>query len=139
MNTKGTVNQIQANGTYEHKDYGTFYQYELSIQTDNGAKNGQYSSKKYQSIEGLPFAMGEEIYFEYIDGQYPKIKNPTKENPENRQNNQSNYAKKPQSNNASFALSYAKDVYCACTEIKSDPAGDIIEIADKFLEWLNKN
>ena len=48
--------------------------------------------------------------------------------------------KKPQSNNASFALSYAKDLGIAhINQGKDFGAKEIIQVAEKFNSWLNEN
>ena len=41
---KGIVKQVQSNGSIDLK-HGTFYKYEISIQSDNELLHGEYLSK----------------------------------------------------------------------------------------------
>ena len=67
---KGIVKQVQSNGSIDLK-HGTFYKYEISIQSDNELLHGEYLSK---SDNQNKFIQGEEINFEFTGGKYPKIK-----------------------------------------------------------------
>ena len=116
------VKSVQANGTWDSK-YGLMYKYEVSM--ENG-DTGEYSSTKYSSVteDGFPFPEGKEVSYDFQDGQYPKIKTVSDFKPF-----------KKSGNNASFALSYAKDLVIA------DKVGidKILETATKLNEWLNQN
>jgi hypothetical protein len=64
---KSTVSNVQATGTFESQ-YGIFYKYEVEM--ENGDL-GEYSSK---SDSQTKFVIGETVDYEFIDGQFPKIK-----------------------------------------------------------------
>ena len=66
MNKKGIVGSVQSNGTWEGK-YGMMYKYEVTI----GEDVGEYSSKSENQNK---FVVGQEAEYEFIGGQYPKIK-----------------------------------------------------------------
>tara|TARA_R100000951_G_C2645216_1_gene182337 strand:- start:447 stop:944 length:498 start_codon:yes stop_codon:yes gene_type:complete len=66
MIKKGIVGSVQSNGTWEGK-YGMMYKYEVTI----GEDVGEYSSKSENQNK---FVVGQEAEYEYIGGQYPKIK-----------------------------------------------------------------
>lgn len=69
MNKTSKVTNVQANGTWQSKQYNTtFYKYEISF--ENGDV-GEYSSK---TPEQNKFVVGQEAEYEYIGGQYPKVK-----------------------------------------------------------------
>ena len=67
MNKKGTPINIQANGTWEGK-YGLMYKFEIEM--DNG-DIGEYSSKIKDQTK---FEVDKETEYEFIDGDFPKIK-----------------------------------------------------------------
>ena len=117
------VKSVQANGTWDGK-YGLMYKYEVSM--ENG-DTGEYSSNKYTSItdDNFPFPEGKEVNYDFQDGQYPKIKTVSEFKP----------FKKSGGGNASFALSYAKDLVVA----DKVPVDKILETATKLNEWLNQN
>jgi len=133
MNSKGKVESVKANGSYDGK-YGLMYKYEVHI----GEHTGEYSSKKYATKEadGFPFVIGSEVEYEFIDGQYPKIK-PV-------QSGNWSGVNRKNGGNASFALSYAKDVLVA-SYITSNPdiirvtTENMFDLADKMVKWLNDN
>ena len=61
---KGIVKQVQSNGSIDLK-HGTFYKYEISIQSDNELLHGEYLRKSAtQDI----FRLGEERSFEVTGG-----------------------------------------------------------------------
>ena len=66
MIKKGIVGSVQSNGTWEGK-YGIMYKYEVHI----GEDVGEYSSKMENQNK---FVVGQEAEYEFIGGQYPKIK-----------------------------------------------------------------
>lgn len=128
---KATVKKVEARGTFDGK-YGLMYKYEISI----GEHTGEYASNKYESIhsEGFPFTISKEVEYEFIDGQYPKIKQVS-----------SGYGGgKKTGGNASFALSYAKDILVASymtsvTDIKVITTENMFALAGKMVKWLNDN
>ena len=66
MIKKAVVRSVQPNGTWEGK-YGMMYKYEVQI----GEDVGEYSSKMENQNK---FVVGQETEYEFIGGQYPKIK-----------------------------------------------------------------
>ena len=75
---KSVVKSVQANGTWTNKEGKEFYKYEIVM--DNGDV-GEYSSI---SDSQEKFVEGKEVEYNYIGGDYPKIKpyysNPTSSN-----------------------------------------------------------
>ena len=63
---KSIVKNVQGNGTWEGK-FGLMYKFEVEM--ENG-DSGEYSSK---SKEQTKFVVGEEVEYEFIDGNFPKI------------------------------------------------------------------
>ena len=120
---KAIVKTVEPNGTYDSQ-YGLMNKYKITI----GEHSGEYSSKKYQtsSADGFPFQVDSESEYEFIDGQFPKIKTIS---------NWSGGGGKKTGSNSSFALSYAKDLVVA------DKVGieKILETATKLNNWLNDN
>lgn len=99
---KGKVESVKSTGTYDSK-YGLMYKYTVHI----GDHTGEYSSKKYSTYDtdGFPFIIGSEVEYEFIDGQFPKIK-PA-------QTNYTGYNNSKKSSNTSFGVSYCKDLIVA--------------------------
>lgn len=132
---KEIVKSVIPKGTYESQ-YGTMYKYEISI----GEHTGEYSSKKYQTkdAEGFPFVIDSEVEYEYTPHEkYPKIK-PAQSG------NYNGGHKKNNGGNASFSMSYAKDVLVASymtskDEIKPITTDQMFALADKMTKWLNDN
>ena len=133
---KANVQSVEAKGTYDSK-YGLMYKYEVHI----GEHVGEYSSKKYatKEAEGFPFVIGIEVEYEFVDGQYPKIKTISNFSG-------GGYSGKKAGGNASFALSYAKDVLVAdwVSTTKEKATGtltteDMFNLADKMVKWINDN
>jgi len=68
---KGTVANVQGNGHFDG-NYGRLYKYEVTITLEDGSEvTGEYSSK---SDNQNKFSINNIVDFEFIDGQYPKIK-----------------------------------------------------------------
>jgi len=65
MIKKGIVTDVQSNGTWEGK-FGLMYKFEVTI----GDDTGQCLSK----TDTCKFVVGEEVDYEFVGGQYPKIK-----------------------------------------------------------------
>jgi len=122
MVKKGTVKNVQNNGTWEGK-YGLMYKFEVTI----GEDTGECLSK----TEKCKFEVGKEVEYEFIGGQYPKIK-PV-----------SNYEQgsyKPQAKNDSVqefiikqnALTNATNFVCN----NGGTTDDILDIAEIFSKWV---
>ena len=67
MTKKSKVLRVAGNGTWEGK-YGLMYKFEVEM--ENG-DIGEYSSK---SKDQTKFIEGQETEYEFLDGQFPKIK-----------------------------------------------------------------
>jgi len=67
MTKKSKVVRVAGNGTWEGK-YGLMYKFEVEM--ENG-DIGEYSSK---SKDQNKFVEGQETEYEFLDGQFPKIK-----------------------------------------------------------------
>jgi len=92
---KAAVKSVQPTGTYPSEfgvlqndesqpNYGKklMHKFEITI----GEHTGEYATNKYldPSAQDFPFVVGVETDYEFVDGQYPKIKLPKKDfNPSN--------------------------------------------------------
>jgi len=141
---KATVTSVQPTGTYASEfgvlqndeskpNYGKklMYKFEITI----GDHTGEYGTNKYldHNAQDFPFVVGVETDYEFVDGQYPKIKLP-------KSDFKSSGGSK--GSNASFALSYAKDVLVASyvspkTDIPSIGTEQMFDLAEKMNNWLN--
>lgn len=71
------ITNIQGAGTWD-ADFGLMYKYDVAL--ENG-DSGEYMSKKYTSVEALPFKIGDNLEYEFHnikpnDEKFPKIKKP---------------------------------------------------------------
>lgn len=117
------VKSVQGNGSFEGK-YGLLYKFEYEME------NGDVGEANHKSPEGIK-KVGEEVTYELKSTDYgDKIKFVQPEG--------GSYKKT--GNNASFALSYAKDVHIArmAHTTENVHSGDLFLLADKMYEWLNK-
>jgi hypothetical protein len=75
MVKKSKVKSVQANGTWQNKKGDTFYKYEIEMENGDA---GEYSSISDSQDK---FVEGNEVQYNFIGGEYPKIKpyysNPT--------------------------------------------------------------
>jgi len=137
---KGKILEINGTGSWEGK-HGVMYVYMIKLQTLNDITFQGEANAKSETIEGLPYKIGEEVEFEHTesDNAYPdklKIKKEQKEG-------SSQYLggeKGSKGNNRSFALSYAKDMAVArinTIQKKFTKTEDIIKQADAFVQWLD--
>ena len=121
--TENKVKAVQPTGTYDSA-YGTLFKFEYQMEDDT------VLSANHKSQDGF-FKVGEPI--EYLvkgknaNGNYGSVSKPNL----NQNSGQSPVVKK--GGNASFALSYAKDLVAAGKiDIKQ-----ILETAERFDNWLN--
>ena len=122
---KAIVKKVEPNGTYDSQ-YGLMYKYNITI----GEHTGEYSSKKYQtsSADGFPFQIDSESEYEFIDGQFPKIKTVS-----NWSGGGGGYSAK-KSSNTSFGVSYCKDLIVAGKlDVK-----DWQIASEKIINFMNK-
>ena len=134
MQKQATVTGASFLKSFEGK-YGTMFVH--SIQFDNGDA-GEYLSKTQDQNK---FMIGQQVdYTIESAGEYqgvPQYK--VKPVVQNTFSGGGGYSKRG-GGNASFALSYSKDLavanIAAANQVSSE---QVIQIADKFLNWLNAN
>ena len=135
---QGIVKQVQSNGSVNLK-HGTFYKYEVSIQSDNELLHGEYLSK---SDNQNKFVQGEEVNFEFTGGKYPKIKPVTDfeykssfsnepQAPTTDKNNISPYSRETLIIRQS-TLKCATDYICN----NGGDKADVVELAEMFTEYV---
>jgi hypothetical protein len=126
MNKTSKVTNVQANGTWESKQYNTIY-YKFEVNFENGDV-GEYSSK---TPEQNKFVVGQETEYEYIGGKYPKVK-PVSTFEQN------SYT--PKANTAGRELSIIRQSSLKCaTDYVIANGGDITTIlynADILTNWV---
>lgn len=129
---KAKVNSVQPDGTWEAHGK-TFHKFKISI----GEHSGEYSTPKFTDMnaQGFPFKNGEEAEYEFTGGDHPKIKLPKKD---------FNAPGASKGNNASFALSYAKDVLVASymstrDDIPTIGTEQMFALAEKMNNWLKEH
>jgi len=64
---KSKVTNVQGNGTWEGK-FGMMYKFDINMENGDA---GEYSSK---NLDQTKFVVGQEVDYEFYDGQWPKIK-----------------------------------------------------------------
>jgi AAA15 family ATPase/GTPase len=139
------VKSVQANGTWEGK-FGLMYKSEVSF--DNG-DCGEYSSK---SREQNKFVEGVETEYEFIGGDFPKVKpvynkpdfvsgssngKPTKEYWEEREKkNKDYYADRNDNKQLNICRqSSLKAAVDYCSSGNCSPS-DVIKVAQEFVDWV---
>lgn len=142
---KGKILTIDSTGSWEGQ-YGVMYTYMIKLQTMNDLTFQGEANAKSETIEGLPYKVGEEVEFEHTEStsSHPDKMKIKKEGADQHQGNSPDKGGK--GSNRSFALSYAKDLAVARLNSKTntdglgDPHTDtesIIKQADKFVQWLD--
>ncbi len=127
MIKKGIVQNVQANGTWEGK-FGLMYKFEVTI----GDDTGQCLSK----TDTCKFVIGEEVDYEFVGGQYPKIKyvNAFQQGGGN--------SFKPQAKNDNVQEMIVKqNSLTNATSFVCNNGGtpsDVLEIAEIFSNWVLK-
>ena len=132
---KGKILEIIYKDMWEGQ-YGTMYTFNIKLQTMNDLTFQGVANAKSETIEGLPYKVGEEVEFEHTESgnEYPDKLKIKKEGQENYSGG------KQKGNNRSFALSYAKDLAVARLKHDTNVHTDtetIIKQADKFVAWLD--
>mgnify|MGYP003121335304 FL=1 len=128
MTKKGIVQNVQANGTWQGK-FGLMYKYEVTIGTDVG----EYSSKSENQNK---FIVGQEVEYEFTDGQYPKIKpvsnfqaggfTPRAENPDRQR-------MIVRQSSIKVAMEYCAVKYSGASELKLQ---DVFNVAEEVINWV---
>jgi len=134
---KGKITNIETTGKSWEGQHGIMWTFFVEIQTmDDKIFRGEANSKS-ETVEGLPYKIGEEVEFEHEESTNPMYSDKLKIKKEG----QSQYSGgKAKGNNRSFALSYAKDLAVAriaTNEVRFTSTKDIIDQADKFVQWLD--
>ena len=131
---KGIVKQVQSNGSIDLK-HGTFYKYEISIQSDNELLHGEYLSK---SDNQNKFIQGEEINFEFTGGKYPKIKPVTDFEYKSSFASDTKTTTTTNTTDRETLIIRQSTLKCATDYICNNGGdkADVIELAEMFTEWV---
>ena len=125
MIKKSKVKSVQANGTWEGK-FGMMYKNEVEM--ENG-DIGEYSSKSQDKDK---FNEGQETEYEFIGGQFPKVK-PVYNKPEFVSNGATKV--NPDVQKLIVRQSSLKAAVDYCGDNSESPE-ECIAIADKFVAWV---
>ena len=125
MIKKSKVKNVQANGTWEGK-FGMMYKNEVEM--ENG-DIGEYSSKSQDQDK---FIEGQETEYEFIGGQFPKVK-PVYNKPEFVSNGATKV--NPDVQKLIVRQSSLKAAVDYCGDNSESPE-ECIAIADKFVAWV---
>jgi len=106
------------NGTFDSK-HGLLYKWKIEME------NGDKGDCNTKDQEGKAYVIGEAIDYDFEPGEFPKIKKVY-----NKPNNS-------KGSNASFALSYAKDVYR--DQYQNMSREEYFRLAGENLAWLKQN
>ncbi len=131
---KGIVKQVQSNGSIDLK-HGTFYKYEISIQSDNELLHGEYLSK---SDNQNKFVQGEEVNFEFTGGKYPKIKPITDFEYKSSFASDTKTTTTTNTTDRETLIIRQSTLKCATDYICNNGGdkADVIELAEMFTEWV---
>lgn len=131
---KGIVKHVQSNGSINLK-HGTFYKYEVSIQSDNELFHGEYLSK---SDNQNKFVVGETVQFTYQDGEYPKIKPVTDFEYKSSFASDTKTTTTTNTTDRETLIIRQSTLKCATDYICNNGGdkADVIELAEMFTEWV---
>ena len=127
MIKKGIVGSVQSNGTWEGK-YGMMYKYEVHI----GEDVGEYSSKMENQNK---FIKGQEAEYEFIGGQYPKIK-PVNNFQPNSGGGYNNRTEDPDRQRMIVKQSSLKVAADLCVANNKADLNSVFIVAEKIVEWV---
>ena len=126
-----TVKNVQANGTWEGK-FGMMYKFEVEFEDGNA---GEYSSKTQDQTK---FVEGQEMEYEFIDGNFPKVK-PVYQKPDFASNGFSGgYKKDDNVQKMIVKQSSLKSAVDYCSKGNCSPS-DVIKVAQEFVDWVMEN
>lgn len=145
----GKIKSIEKRGSWTGT-HGTMYTYYVEIESNSGAVVTGEANAKAETIEGLPYKIGDMVEYEHQPSDNPSYddKLQIKKEGYSGDASQPNYSGgKAKGSNRSFALAYAKDLAVAVVgrggmsstgQITPRPSDEsIIETAQKFVEWLD--
>ena len=136
---KGKILEIGTTGKSWEGQHGKMWTYFVRIKNAVDEIFMGEANSKSETVEGLPYKVGKEVEFEHEPSNDIQYKDKLKIKKEGQSQYLGNKAK---GNNRSFALSYAKDLAVARIGGKENTlfttTKDIIEQADKFVEWLDR-
>lgn len=128
MIKKSKVKNVQANGTWEGK-FGLMYKFEVEM--ENG-DIGEYSSK---SKDQDKFVADQEMEYEFVGGQFPKVK-PVYNKPDFVSGGYSGgYKKDDNVQKMIVKQSSLKSAVDFC-DTKSCSVEDVIKVAQQFTDWV---
>jgi hypothetical protein len=121
------VKKVQANGTWEGK-FGMMYKFEVEFEDGNA---GEYSSKSQDQDK---FIEGQEMEYEFIDGNFPKIK-PVYHKPDFVSGSSNGVYKKDDTvQKLIVKQSSLKAAVDFCDDTSS--LKDVIKVAQEFVDWV---
>lgn len=129
---KSVVKSVQSTGTWTSKDGKEFYKYEITM--DNG-DSGEYSSI---SDSQNKFIAKEEIEYNYIAGDFPKIK-PHYINPMNSTGSGSFNFNRPSNNDAQIARSVGVKSATELAIAKGSDLKELLETAKILSDFILKD
>ncbi len=135
---KGKILEIDSTGSWDSEKYGMMYTYMVELQTMNDLTFQGQANAKSETIEGLPYKIGEEVEFEHTESgnEYPDKLKIKKEVAGQYLGRDSTGGGK--GSNRAFALSYAKDIAVASiTKGGNIKRSEITAMADDFVKWLD--
>ena len=128
MIKKSKVTNVQANGTWEGK-FGMMYKFEVEFEDGT---TGEYSSKSQDQDK---FIEGQETEYEFIDGNFPKVK-PVYAKPDFASSTSNGIYKKDDNVQKMIvkqsSLKSAVD-YCSKGNCSTS---DVIRVAQEFVDWV---
>ena len=121
-----TVKNVQANGTWEGK-FGMMYKFEVEFEDGNA---GEYSSKTQDQTK---FVEGQEMEYEFIDGNFPKVK-PVYQKPDFASNGFSGGYKKD--DNVQKMIVKQSSLKSAVDSCKGENHHHILKVAQIYVDWV---
>lgn len=124
MSKKSKVTNVQSNGTWEGK-FGLMFKFEIEM--ENG-DIGEYSSK---SKDQDKFVVGQEVEYEFIGGNFPKVK-PVYQKP-----GFSGFKEDP---NRQKIIIRQSSLRSAVEYLKGAEASleEVFEAAEQMINWVNE-
>ena len=133
---KSKVKSVQGAGSWESK-HGILYQFDYEFE------DGVVMQANHKTPQS-PFSPGDEVeYTVKRENDFGKSGNVQKFQDEAHRAHATNTYTKSKGSNASFALSYAKDLYVPVADQyigqENKLADEVLIVAERFNTWLNNN